>query len=413
MMGFLKDEGQRKYCIFLAALLTAASVFAVRIWVENGNRIKETILYHDRCVASSLLNQGVSEAVIAKAFAEEEITEEGTNLLKLMGIGEETEVFFIPGISGIQKGTGLGLTGLFFLLWVSLLSLTGFFFSARERLYDHAIRIVEQFMNGDFTEHLPRMEEGCLYRLFGKIDGLANALSVRNEEAVRAKNFLKDTISDISHQLKTPLSALVMYNEIIESEIKSDVENKETMLAFTEKTAAALTRIEELIQALLKVTRLDTGAVVFEKQDYLLADVVSRAVEELWVRAEEEEKEIVLEGADQMQVYCDLQWTSEAIGNLVKNALDYTDSGGKVLVSWEKFPEMTRVSVTDNGKGIEEEDLYHIFKRFYRSAKGKRTGQGVGLGLPLAKSIVEEQGGTLSVQSRIGEGTVFTMMLPG
>ena len=413
MMGFLKDEGQRKYCIALAALLAVASVFAAIIWMENGNRVKETVLYHDRCVASSLMNQGVSEAVIAKAFAEEEVTKEGTNLLNLMGIGEETEAFFMPGISGIQKGTGLGLAGLFFLLWVSLLSLTGFFFSARERLYDQAVRIVEQFMNGDFTEHLPRMEEGCLYRLFGSIDGLANALSVGNEEAVRAKNFLKDTISDISHQLKTPLSALVMYNEIIESEIEPGMENKETLLAFTEKTAAALTRIEELIQALLKVTRLDAGAVVFEKQDYLLADVVSRAVEELWVRAEEEEKEIVLEGADQMQVYCDLQWTSEAIGNLVKNALDYTDSGGKVLVSWEKHPEMTRLSVSDNGKGIEEEDLYHIFKRFYRSAKGKRTGQGVGLGLPLVKSIVEGQGGTLSVQSRIGEGTVFTMMLPG
>lgn len=413
MMGFLKDEGQRKYCIALAALLAIASVFAAIIWMENGNRIKEMMLYHDRCVASSLMNQGVSEAVIAKALAEEEITEEGTNLLNLMGIGEETEVFFIPGISGIQKGTGLGLAGLFFLLWVSLLSLTGFFFSARERLYDQAVRIVEQFMSGDFTEHLPRMEEGCLYRLFGRIDGLANALFVGNEEAVKAKNFLKDTISDISHQLKTPLSALVMYNEIIESEIESDVENKEALLAFTEKTAAALTRIEELIQALLKVTRLDAGAVVFEKQDYLLADVVSRAVEELWVRAEEEEKEIVLAGADQMQVYCDQQWTSEAIGNLVKNALDYTDSGGKVLVSWEKLPEMTRVSVADDGKGIDEEDLYHIFKRFYRSAKGKRTGQGVGLGLPLVKFIVEGQGGTVSVESRIGEGTVFTMMLPG
>lgn len=413
MMGFLKDEGQRKYCIFLATLLTAASVFAAAIWMENGKRIKETVLYHDRCVVSSLMNQGVSEAVIAKAFAEEEITEEGTNLLNLMGIGEDTEVFFMPGISGIQRGTGLQLAGLFFLLWVSLLSLTGFFLSARERLYDQAIRIMEQFMKGDFTEHLPRMEEGCLYRLFGRIDGLANALSVGNEEAVRAKNFLKDTISDISHQLKTPLSALVMYNEIVESEIESDTENKETILAFTKKTAAALTRIEELIQALLKVTRLDAGTVVFEKQDWLLADVVSRAVEELWVRAEEEEKEIVLEGADQIMVSCDLQWTSEAIGNLVKNALDYTDSGGKILLSWEKFPEMTRVSVTDNGRGIDEEDLYHIFKRFYRSAKGKRTGQGVGLGLPLVKSIVEGQGGTLSVQSRIGEGTVFTMMLPG
>lgn len=265
-------------------------------------------------------------------------------------------------------------------------------------------------MQGDFAEHLPRMGEGGLYRLFGRIDGLANALFAGNEETIRAKNFLKDAISDISHQLKTPLSALAMYNEILESEIKSGGKNEETVLEFIGKTAAALMRIEELIQILLKVTRLDAGAVVFEKQDWLLTDVVSRAIEELWVRAEEEKKEIVIEGTDQTIINCDLQWTSEVIGNLVKNALDYTDSGGMIHVSWEQLPEMTRVSVMDDGKGIDEEDLYHIFKRFYRSAKGKRSVQGVGLGLPLAKSIVEGQGGTLSVQSTAGEGTVFTMM---
>ena len=103
MMGFLKDEGQRKYCIALAALLIVASVFAAIIWMENGNRVKETVLYHDRCVVSSLMNQGVSEAVIAKAFAEEEVTKEGTNLLNLMGIGEETEAFLCRGYQGYRR----------------------------------------------------------------------------------------------------------------------------------------------------------------------------------------------------------------------------------------------------------------------------------------------------------------------
>lgn len=410
MTDFFKDKEQRRYCLLLVLILAVASALAMLIWIGNGQRAKEASLYHDRCVISSLIGQGINESVIAKAFAEEEITEEGADFLNRMGIGEETEVLFMPGIWEMQRGMGLQLAGLFFFLWTSLLCLVVFFFSARERLCEQAIGIIEWFMNGDFTKHLPRMEEGSLYRLFGKIDGLANALSAGNEEAVKAKNFLKDTISDISHQLKTPLSALVMYNEIIESEIESDMGNKETLLAFTEKTAAALTRIEDLIQALLKVTRLDAGAVVFEKQDWLLTDVAARAVEELWVRAREEGKEILLQGAEQDLVNCDLQWTSEAIGNLVKNALDHTDSGGKILISWERLPEMTRLSVADNGKGIGEEDLYHIFKRFYRSTKGKKNGQGVGLGLPLAKSIVEGQGGTLSVQSRVGEGTVFTMM---
>ncbi len=408
MMGFLRDEEQKRFFYCLAVILAAASVFAMAIWVVNGYQIKQTALKHDRCVVSSLIEQGVSEAVIANAFAEEEITEKGIDLLTRIGISEETEIFFIPDIFRIQKGTGILLAGLFLFLWISILALAGSFLSARERIYYQAIRIIEQFMQGDFTEHLPRMDEGCLYRLFGKIDGLANALAAGNEEAVRAKDFLKDTISDISHQLKTPLSALTMYNEIIES----DAENKEAVLAFSKKTSTALERVEELIQVLLKVTRLDAGAVVFEKQSWLLADVVSRAVSELWVRAEEEGKEIVLTGEDGAFVNCDLQWTSEAMGNLVKNALDYTEKGGRILVSWEQFPEMTRVSFKDNGKGIDEKDIYHIFKRFYRTSKGKGSGTGIGLGLPLAKSIVEGQGGVLSVQSRAGEGTVFTMTLP-
>ena len=412
MMGFLKDEGQRKYCRYMVLVLSVASVLVMAVWLGNGQWVKRASLECDRYVISSLLDQGVDEAVIARAFSEEKVTEEGIALMGRMGISEGTEIFFMPGIWEIQKRMGLQLAGLFFFLWISLLFFTGFFFSARERLYEQAIGIIDRFMNGDFTEHLPRMGEGSLYRLFGKIDGLANALSAGNEEALKAKDFLKDTISDISHQLKTPLSALVMYNEIIGSEIESGAEDKEAVLEFVGKTAAALSRIEELIQALLKVTRLDAGAVVFEKQDWLLADVAARAVEALWVRAKEEGKEILLQGADQDLVNCDLQWTSEAISNLVKNALDYTDRGGKILVSWEKLPEMTRMSVSDDGKGIDEKDLYHIFKRFYRSTKGKRDGQGVGLGLPLAKSIVEGQGGTLSVQSRAGEGTEFIMMLP-
>lgn len=408
MMYFLKDEGQRRYFGALAAILAAASVFAVVIWQVNGEQIKARSVQRDRCMVSSLMEQGVSEAVIARAFAEEEFTEKGSDLLKRLGISETTELFFMPEILKIQKGTGMLLAGLFFFLWVSLLLLAGFFFSARERVYRQAARIIDQFMKGDFTEHLPQMEEGCLYGLLGKIDGLANALAAGRKEAVRAKDFLKDTISDISHQLKTPLSALTMYNEII----ASDAENKETVLTFTKKTQTALERVEGLIQALLKVTRLDAGAVVFEKQSWLLPDVVRRAVSELLVRAEEEKKEIFLTGEENTWVNCDLQWTGEAIGNLVKNALDYTEKGGKIVVSWKQSPEMTRVWVSDNGKGIDEKDIYHIFKRFYRTAKGKGGGQGIGLGLPMARSIIEGQGGTLSVQSIQGEGAAFTITLP-
>lgn len=408
-MRFLTDKEQKRYFYYMAAILFMASVFAVAIWAANGRRMKAVFLNHDKCVASSLIGQGVDESVITRAFAEREITKEGTALLTRMGIKEETGLLFLPDIWGVQKGTGLWLAGLFLCLWAGLLLLAATFFESRERVYEKAIYLVDRFMEGDFKEHLPRMEEGGLYRFLGKVDGLANALSARNEEAVKAKDFLKDTISDISHQLKTPLSALIMYNEIIESEAGADTE---AVLAFTKKSSASLARIEELIHTLLKVTRLDAGAVLFEKQKWLLRDVVLRAVSELQVRAAEEGKKILFAGNDELSVDCDLQWTGEAIGNLVKNALDYTNRGGQVIVSWEQFPERVRISVKDNGKGIEEKDIYHIFKRFYRASKENGVRQGIGLGLPLAKSIAEGQGGTLSVQSSLGEGTTFTLMLP-
>ena len=105
-----------------------------------------------------------------------------------------------------------------------------------------------------------------------------------------------------------------------------------------------------------------------------------------------------------------MEWTSEAVGNIVKNALDHTREGGIIRISWECSPRMARIRIADNGHGIAPEDIHHIFKRFYRSGSSL-DGQGIGLGLPLAKSIVEGQGGTISVQSDPGEGTVFTISL--
>ena len=158
-----------------------ASVFAVAIWAANGRRMKAAFLNHDKCVASSLIGQGVDESVITRAFAEREITKEGTALLTRMGIKEETGLLFLPDIWGVQKGTGLWLAGLFLCLWAGLLFLTASFFESRDRVYEKAIRLVDRFMDGDFKEHLPRMEEGGLCRFLGKVDGLANALSAGNE----------------------------------------------------------------------------------------------------------------------------------------------------------------------------------------------------------------------------------------
>ena len=136
--------------------------------------------------------------------------------------------------------------------------------------------------------------------------------------------------------------------------------------------------------------------------------MIKNAISELTTRATQERKQIIVNGTPNQTVICDMDWTSEAIGNLVKNALDHTKAGGIIRITWESTPTMLRILVSDNGSGIAPEDIHHIFKRFYRSKYSLNT-PGVGLGLPLAKSIIEGQGGLISVQSILHEGTTFSV----
>ncbi len=287
-----------------------------------------------------------------------------------------------------------------------LLGGTYFYFNKREQIYEDASKIVEKFAEGDFTSHLEGNQEGTIYHLYSAIDELAMSLKSKEEAEHQTKTFLKDTISDISHQMKTPLSALHMYNEIIEGE----ADNPETVKTFSQKSETALYRMDRLIQLLLKVMRLDAGSISFSKELCKVDEIVEKAIEDLRMRAESEHKQLVTEGSSEQYMDCDPIWTCEAISNLVKNALDHTDENGLVNITWSATPAMLHIIVQDNGSGISPEDLHHIFKRFYR---GQNVGSqpGIGLGLPLAKAIVEGQDGSLSVQSVEGEGTTFTVSL--
>lgn len=293
------------------------------------------------------------------------------------------------------------------LMAVSLLLLlagTLLFLRRRSRLYREAADIVRQYMDGDFSRHLPQNQEGDLYQLFSQVEQLATMLQSRGEAEHRTKEFLKSTISDISHQLKTPLSAMMLYQEILAGE----PDNPETVREFSEKMGLSLQRMEQLIQSMLKITRLDSGSIAFAMEKTPAAELVRRAVRDLQTRAAREGKTIQTAGDEGDCLVCDPEWTGEALGNLVKNALDHTGPGGLIRISWSRTPAMLQIQVADNGSGIAPEDLHHIFKRFYRSRRTLDT-PGVGLGLPLAKSIVEGQGGVITVQSVPGEGTAFTV----
>ena len=250
-------------------------------------------------------------------------------------------------------------------------------------------------------------EEGAMYHLFHEVNSLVTIADAHADSERQAKEFLRDTISDISHQLKTPIAALNIYNGILQQETADAA----TVREFTSLSEQELDRIESLVQSLLKMARLDAGAITLERSPENVFDLLEHIKRQYSFRAEQEGKEIVLEGDEQTVFSCDRTWLAEAIGNLVKNALDHTAQGDRILVRWQQSPCLTQITVEDTGSGIHSEDLYHIFKRFYRSRFSKDT-QGVGLGLPLAKSIVEAHQGSIEVHSKLGQGTAFTINFP-
>ena len=269
---------------------------------------------------------------------------------------------------------------------------------------ENAAAQVTDYISGKKDARIECDEEGSLYLLFHRVNMLASILDARAKREEKAREFLKNIISDISHQLKTPLAALNIYIGLIQGE----AEEQGAVQEFSRLSEQELDRIEGLVQNLLKITKLDAGTIVLDKSLENVPEIVESVKKHFLFRAKQEGKEICLSGNGETTLLCDRSWIMEAISNLVKNALDHTEKGDYICIEWKSFASVVQITVKDNGLGICPEDLHHIFKRFYRSRFSKDT-QGIGLGLSLTKAIVEAHNGTIEVDSTLGMGASFTM----
>lgn len=403
----LRDRTLRRFAVFLALFAAALPAAALAFSLLAQRTAQAMLLERDGAVASALLAQGMAENDIAAALAASEVSGAGRALLARIGRTAATPGLLLPELSGYQQAVLPAALAAAGLLAALLLGGALVFARAQAARLAGAERLLRRYAEGDFSARLPRDAEGPLGSLFAAAEELATMLQAKTEAEHRARQFLKQTIADISHQLKTPLAALGLYQEIIAAE----PDNADAVRAFAGKAGDALLRMELLIQAMLKITRLDAGSIRFAPAACPLPDLAGRAVRDLLTRAEREGKRIRLEGDPALTLWCDPDWTAEALGNLVKNGLDHTAAGGLVQVTWRHTPGMVQVQVADNGSGIAPEDIHHIFKRFYRGRSGPDA-RGAGLGLPLARAIVEGQGGAITVQSTPGQGSVFAVSFP-
>lgn len=312
-------------------------------------------------------------------------------------------------ISALFLGFGLHDAALYILLCalamgIVILIVCYGYFKDQNRIMEDAVKQITEYISGNREARIACDEEGELYRLFHEVNSLVAILNANAENERRSKQFLKNTISDISHQLKTPLAALNIYNGLLQGETEELPELQE----FTTLSEKELDRIETLVQNLLKITKLDAGSIVFEKTSENVADMMGEIELHFAYRAKQEEKELILSGDEHISLFCDHDWMIEAIENIVKNAFDYTGKGNFIRIEWKQSASMVQIKIMDNGSGIHPEDLHHIFKRFYQSRFSKDK-QGIGLGLPLSKMIVEAHHGTIEVDSTLGAGTTFAL----
>ena len=403
-MGKLGKE-TKTLLIAITAICLVSFLLAGGIATLLAKNFQQELLLHDYGVAGHLLNNESELSISAfTSQPDENDIERGREALASIGYDETASMRFLPAVQTYRNQAMLSIFLLLVFLFGAIYLSLFLYLRRQHKAFSNAENTIRQFLDGNTTSRIECSQAGDWYSLFHAINEMATILSAHAENQRQTKEFLQDIISDVSHQIKTPLSALKMYHEIIESH-KDDAT---TVSSFTEKSQREIKRMEDVIYTLLKLARLDAGIIQMEKTPENLSVLMQDVLERFETWAEREHKTITLSGKEDVVLSCDALWVSEAIGNIVKNALEHTENGGHIGVKWSQSPLMTQIEISDDGKGIHPEDLYNIFKRFYRSRLSSDV-HGIGLGLPLAKSIVEAHGGTISVTSSLGAGTTFTL----
>lgn len=248
-------------------------------------------------------------------------------------------------------------------------------------------------------------QEGSVGILYSNFEKMVFALQQSRQKELDEKLFLRDIISDISHQLKTPLASLNVFLDLLMEDKVKDPEKKRQVLSEAQNQ---LTRMEWMVLSMLKLARIEAGVIVFDKKETKLMNVLSPALEAVRYLVDERNQTVTVVCDEDVSFACDGDWLTEAIINLLKNASDYSKEGQPITIEVEHSPVYIRISVKDKGVGIEEKELANVFKRFYRVHQEVNPNS-VGIGLALTKSIVEGMGGKIHVDSKVGEYTNFVM----
>lgn len=331
-------------------------------------------------------------------------------ICRLISAGMVFSMLVITGIlGGIMQDIRIFIAGgtltlcAFFWIWLLVL----FFGKRLSHFTSNLCRTLDNMIDGNEELQKSNDSETLFARINHRLIRLYEIMQENRYKVDMERQELQMLISDISHQVKTPVSNLQMVTDTLLTKPVSEEERMDFLQGIRSQTD----KLDFLFQALVKTSRLETGAIRLEKKDSSLFHTLAQAMSSIVYAAEKKEIAVSVDCPENLIISHDSKWTSEALFNLLDNAVKYTPPGGKISVSvvlWEMYVE---VKVTDTGKGISESNQASIFRRFYREEEVHEQ-QGVGIGLYLAREIVTRQGGYIKVVSEPGHGSEFSIMLP-
>lgn len=271
---------------------------------------------------------------------------------------------------------------------------------------DKVCGYVDELSKGSLSKLIPD-EDTLTSKIQMKLDKLADITYANVSRQANQKKEVQQMVSDISHQLKTPIANITMYSAMLEDEKFTQEQKKE----FTRVVANQVGKLEFLVDALAKMSRLESHLIQLEIKPAKIFETLFYAVSQVGTKAENKNIDIHVDCDEALLLPHDAKWTCEALFNILDNAVKYTPEGGKVSIHVEPWELFTKIDIKDTGIGISSEHYQDIFKRFYREGKVHLT-EGLGIGLYLSRQIISEQGGYIKVKSKENEGSVFSVFLP-
>ena len=401
----------KKYLIVcIAILLLFAILFIIINWIQYRS--------YNRNV-NIAVNQMI--ATIQKQYPETDINEimktleqenqDSSNLLEQYGINLQKDSAILQNDKDYVVFLGMNIAIVLFLL-IGIVFLFVQYQKSQDKKINEITKYIEAINNRVYTLDIRDNNEDELSILKNELYKITVMLKEQAENAKKSKIDLKKSLEDISHQLKSPLTSITIMLDNILDNPNMDIETRNE---FMKDIYREIANINFFVQSLLKLSKFDADTIVFHAKEENLKDIVEEAVKNVLPLSDLQNVEIVVKEAGVEQetnkdkkipkVWCDAKWQVEAVTNILKNSVEHSKENSKVIFSYEENQMYSEIVIKDNGMGMDKEDQKHIFERFY---KGKNANKdSVGIGLALAKTIVEKDNGYITVDSELGKGTTF------